>query len=127
MSPLWPALVAVFVAWPLLCAAEPKVCGNQPALGGFAEASCPALKDDGVAPDEVKGDGVFTVEVTLQPTELLEYKVLPSGTYGPDQIQQRGDCDPQGGHTNSFSNIQVVKPDVARPARFSYDSAAGTA
>jgi hypothetical protein len=102
--------------------AEPKVCGNDPALGSFVPGSCPTLKDDGVAPDEAAGDGIYTVQVTLSPTAQLEYKILPNGVFDGTLLGQTGTCDIAGGNTNTFSNILVPAPDTSRPVRFFYDS-----
>jgi len=105
-------------------AATPKVCGNDAMLGNFDPASCPALRDDGVAPDEAAGDGIYTVEVTLSAKPLLEYKLLPSGAFDGSQLGQLGTCDVQGMRTNTYGNIQVPAPDTSRPVRFFYDSRA---
>lgn len=103
-------------------AATPKVCGNDAALGSFDPASCPVLKDDGIAPDEAAGDGIYTVEVVLAPKPLLEYKLLPSGTFDGTQLGQSGTCDVTGSRGNTYGNIQVPEPDTSRPVRFFYDS-----
>ena len=105
-------------------AATPKVCGNDAMLGNFDPTSCPALRDDGVAPDEAAGDGIYTVEVTLSNKPLLEYKLLPSGAFDGSQLGQSGTCDVQGMRTNTYGNIQVPEPDTSRPVRFFYDSRA---
>lgn len=105
-------------------AATPKVCGNDAMLGNFDPASCPVLHDDGVAPDEAAGDGIYSVEVKLSSKPLLEYKLLPSGAFDGTQLGQLGTCDVQGMRTNTFGNIQVPEPDTSRPVRFFYDSRA---
>ena len=102
----------------------PKVCGNDAMLGNFDPTSCPVLRDDGVAPDQAAGDGVYSVEVTLSKKPLLEYKLLPSGTFDGSQLGQRGTCDVQGTRTNTYANIQIPEPDTSRPVRFFYDSRA---
>ena len=102
--------------------AAPKVCGNDAALGSFAPASCPTLKDDGVAPDEAAGDGIYTAQVTLSPQAQLEYKILPSGAFDGSQLGQTGACDLQGMTSNTFGNILVPAADTSRPVRFFYDS-----
>lgn len=103
-------------------AAPPKVCGNDAALGNFDPMSCPTLRDDGVAPDEAAGDGIYTVEVTLGPKPLLEYKLLPTGAFDGTQLGQLGTCDVKGGHDNTYNNIQIPTPDTSRPVRFFFDS-----
>ena len=55
----------------------PKVCGNDAMLGNFDPTSCPVLRDDGVAPDQAAGDGVYNVEVTLGKKPLLRDQILP--------------------------------------------------
>lgn len=115
-------------------AAAPKVCGNHPALGGFQPASCPELKDDGVAPDEAKGDGIYTAEVVLSPpvASPLEYKLLPSGAFDGTEIGAwRGaagsdTCGLGGTGSNTFRNLQVPDPDPGRPVRFFFDTRALT-
>jgi hypothetical protein len=106
-----------------VAAAQPKVCGNQAALGGWSLPSCPQLKDDGVAPDEAAGDGIYSLAVQLGPTALLEYKVLPSGTWdGATEIKAAATCPWDGGATaNSNQNIQIPSPDTSQPTRFFYD------
>ncbi len=103
-------------------AATPKVCGNDAALGSFDPVSCPTLRDDGVAPDEAAGDGIYTVEVMLSPKPVLEYKILPSGAFDGTQIGQSGTCDLAGTRNNTYGNIQIPDPDTSRPVRFFYDS-----
>ena len=115
-------LLVAALGGPRAAAAEPKVCGNDPALGNFDPGSCPSLKDDGMPPDKAAGDGIYTVEVTLSPKAQLEYKLLPSGTFDGTQLGQTGACDLQGMSTNTFSNILVPAPDTSRPVRFFYDS-----
>lgn len=103
-------------------AATPKVCGNDAALGSFDPLSCPTLRDDGIAPDEAAGDGIYTVEVMLSPKPLLEYKLLPTGAFDGTQLGQSGTCDITGTRNNTYSNIQIPDPDTSRPVRFFYDS-----
>jgi hypothetical protein len=107
-------------------AAQPKICGNQPALGAWSLGSCPLLKDDGVAPDESAGDGIYTASAQLTATALLEYKILPTGMWdGSVEIRQIGTCPFDAGpKPNDNYNIQVPQPDVARPTLFFYDSRA---
>lgn len=115
-------------------AAAPKVCGSNPALGGFQPASCPELKDDGVAPDESKGDGVYTAEVRLvgPVASPLEYKLLPSGAFDGSEIGAwkgaagTDTCGLGGAGTNLFRNLQVPDPEPTRPVRFFYDTRALT-
>lgn len=103
--------------------AAPKVCGNQAALGSFAADQCPELRDDGVAPDEAPGDGIYTAAVQLTATPLLEYKILPAGTYdGKELAQVGGACGAQGADKNGFKNIQIPSPDTSRKATFYYDT-----
>jgi hypothetical protein len=106
--------------------AQPKICGNQAALGSWSLAACPVLRDDGVAPDESAGDGVYTASVQLSATELLEYKLLPTGIWdGSVEWRQVGTCPYDGGSKpNDTQNIQVPGPDVSRPTLFFYDSRA---
>jgi len=106
--------------------AAPKVCGNDANLGNFAIAACPELKDDGVAPDQAAGDGVYTVQVSISAKPMLEYKILPTGDYSAQDLRQLGDCGPGGKGSNAFGNIQVPGPDVTQPVRFFYDSRALT-
>jgi hypothetical protein len=75
-----------------------------------------------VAPDELAGDGIYTVQVLLSPKPLLEYKLLPTGAFDGTQLSQTGTCDLSGLPTNTFANIQVPEPDTSRPVRFFYDS-----
>ncbi len=117
-------LVALALGSAATGVAAPKVCGNDPGLGNFDPTSCPALLDDGVAPDERAGDGIYTVQVNLTAKPLLEYKVLPSGAFDGMQLGQTGICDLQGNNTNTFNNLQVPAPDTSRPVRFFYDSRA---
>lgn len=110
------------------------MCGSNPALGGFQPASCPELKDDGVAPDEAKGDGIYTAEVRLAApvASPLEYKLLPSGAFDGTEIGAwRGaagndTCGLGGAGSNMFRNLQVPDPDPSRPVRFFYDTRALT-
>lgn len=103
--------------------AQPKVCGNQAALGDWTLGSCPQLKDDGVAPDEAAGDGIYTAGLQLQSTALLEYKLLPTGMWDGSEIRQTGTCPfDGGGKANDTYNIQVSRPDVSKPTLFFFDS-----
>lgn len=106
--------------------AQPKICGNQTALGDWTLGSCPQLKDDGVAPDETAGDGIYTVGLQLQPSALLEYKLLPTGIWdGSVEVRQIGTCPyDAGGKQNDTYNIQVPQPDVSKPTLFFFDSRA---
>ncbi len=106
--------------------AQPKVCGNQTALGAWTLENCAILKDDGMPPDEVSGDGIYTVAVQLAKAALLEYKILPTGVWtGMFEIQQVGTCAYNGEETaNGTQNIQVPSPNVAGPTRFFFDSRA---
>jgi MYXO-CTERM domain-containing protein len=70
----------------------------------------------------VARDGIYSVEVSLGNTALLEYKILPTGAYDGSQLGQTGTCDVSGGNGNTFGNIQVPAPDTSRPVRFYYDS-----
>lgn len=102
--------------------AQPKICGNQAALGSWNVAECPVLRDDGQGADESAGDGIYSVELSLDPTSLLEYKVLPQGTWAV-ALGQQGSCDGSGNPTgNDTANLRVVRPDVRRGARFYFDS-----
>lgn len=115
-------------------AAAPKVCGSNPALGGFQPASCPELKDDGVAPDEAKGDGIYTAEVRLAApvSSPLEYKLLPSGAFDGTEIgvwrgaSGNDTCGLGGAGANLFRNLQVPDPEASRPVRFFFDTRALT-
>jgi hypothetical protein len=102
--------------------AEPKVCGNQPALGDFDAAKCLPMRDDGVEPDEVKDDGIYTAWATLAPTALLRYKILPSGAYDGSEIRQVGPCGPSDESESPFQDILVPSPSVKEKVRFFYDS-----
>jgi hypothetical protein len=120
---LLPALfAALWALWPGLALGAPTVCGNQAALGNFDTTQCPVLLDDGVAPDQVKGDGIYTLGVQLQATAYLEYKVLTSGQYAPQGTEITGTCTPVGGPQNPDNNIIVPNPDVSQPTLFFYDS-----
>lgn len=105
-------------------AGQPRVCGNQAALGTWTLASCPTLKDDGNSPDEAAGDGIYTAAVQLTATDLLEYKILPTGMWdGATELKQVGTCPADGSSkTNDTQNIQVLSPDVRKPTLFFYDS-----
>jgi hypothetical protein len=115
-------LVAVLGSLSSLCGlepvahAQPKICGNQPALGGWSLASCPTLRDD-------DGDGIYSVTVGLSDTPLLEYKILPTGAWdGSTEIRANGTCPADGGaKRNDTQNIQIVAPDTRKPATFFYD------
>ena len=116
-------LVDVFGFFAMWCGleqaafAQPKICGNQPALGGWSLASCPMLRDD-------DGDGIYSVTVNLGDTPLLEYKVLPTGMWdGTSEIRANGTCPADGGSKrNDTQNIQIIRPDTAKPATFYFDS-----
>lgn len=120
-----PGIVLVLLIFGLVqqAAAQPRVCGNQAALGSWALASCPELKDDGNSPDETAGDGIYTASVQLTTTGLLEYKLLPTGMWdGTTELKQVGTCPADGGgKANDTQNIQVPSPDVSRPTLFFYD------
>ncbi len=101
---------------------QPKLCGNQAALGNWNLDSCPQLRDDGVGADESAGDGIYSIELALDPTSLLEYKLLPLGTWAT-ALGQLGTCDHNGNATgNDTGNVRIVKPDVGRPVRFYLDT-----
>lgn len=99
------------------------MCGNQATLGSWSLSACPALKDDGVPPDEAAGDGIYTVAVQLSPTALLEYKILPTGTWdGAQELKQVGSCSADGkADGNLPQNSQVQNPDTSRPTLFFFD------
>lgn len=102
--------------------AQPKICGNQAALGNWNLAECPQLRDDGLGADESAGDGIYSVELTLTAASLLEYKVLPQGTWAV-ALGQQGTCDGSGSPTgNDTANVRVTRPDVSRAARFYLDT-----
>lgn len=123
--PLLVALIVPLVAQiSLPAAAAPKVCGNQPALGDFDVLKCPVLHDDGVAPDLVSGDGLFSASVRLDPTTLLRYKILPTGDYGPNDIRLVGSCGPSAEAESPTGDILVPGPDISQPVLFFYDSRA---
>ena len=107
-----------------VAAAQPKICGNQAALGDWTIGSCPTMKDDGIAPDETAGDGIYSVAVQLQATSLLEYKLLPTGSWdGGIEVREAATCPADGGSkANDTYNIQVVQPDVSQKAQFFFDS-----
>ena len=106
--------------------AQPKICGNQTALGSWNVDLCPTLRDDGQGADDSAGDGIYSVELSLDPTSLLEYKVLPQGTWAV-ALGQQGSCDGSGNPTgNDTANLRVVRPDVRRAARFYFDTRALT-
>lgn len=114
------AAVAIFTVSCGLCTrvqAQPKVCGNQPALGGWALASCPVLRDD-------DGDGIYAVTLSISDTALLEYKVLPTGMWdGTTEIRASGTCPADGGSKrNDTQNIQIVRPDSQKLATFYLDT-----
>lgn len=102
--------------------AQPKICGNQPSLGSWNLDQCPQLKDDGSSGDESAGDGIYSIELSLDPTSQLEYKLLPQGTWAVS-LGQLGTCDGTGSPTgNDTANLRIVRPDVSRPARFYLDT-----
>ena len=72
--------------------AQPKICGNQSALGNWNLGECPQLKDDGAGADESAGDGIYSLELSLDPTALLEYKILPQGMWA-GALGQQGSHD----------------------------------
>ncbi len=116
------ATVLVGCLWAGPALAQPKICGNQSALGGWNLDQCPQLKDDGVGADESAGDGIYSLELSLDPTALLEYKVLPLGTWAV-ALGQQGSCDGAGNPTgNDTSNLRMIRPDVSRPVRFYLDT-----
>lgn len=95
--------------------AEPKICGNQAALGSWSLASCPVLRDD-------DGDGIYSVTLALTDTPLLEYKILPTGSWDGMEVRAQGTCPADGGgKRNDTQNIQIVQPDTGGPARFFFD------
>lgn len=101
---------------------QPKICGNQAALGSWNVDQCPQLKDDGAGADEAAGDGIYSVEISLDPTSVLEYKLLPQGTWAL-ALGQQGTCDGSGNPTgNDTSNLRILRPDVSRPVRFYLDT-----
>ena len=104
--------------------AQPKVCGNQGALGNWNLASCLTLRDDGAAPDTQAGDGIYSAAVQLSDTALLEYKILPTGMWdGMTELHANGTCPADGGaRRNDTQNIQIISPDTRRPTQFFYDS-----
>ena len=94
---------------------QPKICGNQPALGNWSLASCPVLRDD-------DGDGIYSVTLSLSDSALLEYKG-PAQRYvgrqrgaGPGHLPGR-----RGSRRNDTQNIQIVQPDTRGPATFYFD------
>ena len=110
------------VLWSSEALSQPKICGNQAALGSWSLDSCPQLRDDGVGADEAAGDGIYSLELTLDKTPLLEYKLLPIGTWAT-ALGQQGTCDHSGNPTgNDTSNLRIVRPDVGRPVRFYLDT-----
>jgi len=122
MRGIWFGLVVTLALGEGLAAAQPKICGNQTALGSWNLDQCPQLKDDGAGGDEAAGDGIYSVELHLDPTTLLEYKILPQGTWAV-ALGQQGSCDTSGSPTgNDTSNVRIVSPDLAGPARFYLDT-----
>lgn len=114
-------LVAALVFWIGLSAAadpvgaEPKICGNQPALGGWSLANCPGLRDD-------DGDGIYSVTLSLADTALLEYKILPTGMWDGLEVRAQGTCPADGGSKrNDTQNIQISQPDTRGPVTFYFD------
>ena len=95
---------------------QPKICGNQPALGDWSLANCPVLRDD-------DGDGIYSVTVSLRDTPLLEYKILPTGVWdGSSEVRANGTCPADGGSKrNDPQNIQIVQPDTQKQATFYFD------
>lgn len=116
------ATVLVGCLWAGPALAQPKICGNQSALGGWNLDQCPQLKDDGVGVDESAGDGIYSLELSLDPTALLEYKILPQGVWAV-ALGQQGSCDGAGNPTgNDTGNLRIIRPDVSRPVRFYLDT-----
>lgn len=114
-------VVAAIVFWagaltsPVGVWAQPKICGNQSALGNWSLASCPVLRDD-------DGDGIYSVTLSLSDSALLEYKVLPSGLWDGSEVRAQGTCPADGGsRRNDTQNIQIVQPDTRGPATFYFD------
>jgi hypothetical protein len=102
--------------------AQPKICGNQSALGSWNLGECPQLKDDGAGADESAGDGIYSLELSLDPTALLEYKILPQGTW-VGALGQQGSCDHVGNPTgNDTANVRIAWPLVSSAARFYLDT-----
>lgn len=95
--------------------AQPKICGNQAALGNWSLAGCPTLRDD-------DGDGVYSVSVSLSDTALLEYKLLPSGMWDGNEVRAQGTCPSDGGSKrNDTQNIQISQPDTRAAVTFYFD------
>lgn len=126
------AVLGLLLLAPAAALAVPRICGGNSGLGSFQPARCPELKDDGVAPDEKAGDGLYSVEVRLAApvSSPLEYKLLPSGAFdGTELGSYRGSagtdtCGLTGTGSNMFRNLQVPSPDDTRPVRFYYDTRA---
>lgn len=96
-------------------AAQPKLCGNQAALGNWSLASCPTLRDD-------DGDGIYSVTLSLGDTALLEYKLLPTGMWDGNEVRAQGTCPADGGSKrNDTQNIQISQPDTRSAVTFYYD------
>lgn len=102
--------------------AAPKVCGNQAALGDFTLGRCPELRDDGMPPDVAAGDGIYSLAVTLTPTSLLKYKLLPSGAWDGSELGLTTECSAAGDRTNGTRDVQIADPDTSQPVRFYLDT-----
>ncbi|MHB8873678.1 MAG: choice-of-anchor X domain-containing protein, partial [Myxococcaceae bacterium] len=59
--------------------AVPRVTGSTAELGSWTVPSGPELKDDGVAPDLVAGDGLYAASVSFAAAGQVDYKVAPNG------------------------------------------------
>lgn len=62
--------------------AQPKICGNQSALGSWNLGECPQLKDDGAGADESAGDGIYSLELSLYSDGAARVQILPKGDVG---------------------------------------------
>jgi hypothetical protein len=103
--------------------AQPKICGNQSALGSWNLGECPQLKDDGAGADESAGDGIYSLELSLDPTALLEYKILPQGTWA-GALGQQGSCDTELATRRATTPPMFASPWplVSSAARFYLDT-----
>ncbi|MGK4003363.1 thrombospondin type 3 repeat-containing protein [Sorangium sp. So ce1036] len=70
-------LLVSLLPWTAL--ALPTVTGSAPELGAWDILRGAPLRDDGVAPDAVAGDGTFTATVSFAAPGDVEYKVSRNG------------------------------------------------
>lgn len=113
MSRLAIALALLFSA---AVSAAPRVAGSAPELGAVGAAwnaqNGALLHDDGIAPDAVAGDGIFSAAVTFAASGLVEYKISRNGL----------DLNDGGVGTATNKNLRFTLPTTNTLVSFFYDT-----